>query len=179
MTLKAKSNSGRLLSDAELRAIGLLVTASSNLEGLLEQLIRDIAGLDEDVGRIFTDSMQFGMKVRTLRELFKERLPKTAYEHANRVLTQITESIARRNTVVHGDWFTLGGLGAEAVRLKRGATDASNVKASDVLKIAKQIEKAHFDLTVYVLQRWDTLYWAPRYKRYRDEVRELQRLHPR
>jgi hypothetical protein len=173
--VKAKSNGGRLPQDAELRAIGLLVTATSNLEGLLGQLIRDIAGLDEAVGQIFTDPMQFSAKLRTLRELLKERLPKAEHEEASRVLASISELIQHRNTVTHGDWFSVGGLGAEAVRLKRGATDVSNVKAADLLTIAERIEKAHFDLTMYVFRRLDVLVAGPKSKKVRDALLEAQR----
>lgn len=134
MGTKAKANGGRPLKDTELRAIGVLVTASSNVEGLIEQLIRDIASLDEGVGRVFTDPMQFSAKLRTLRELFKEWLPKTQHEAANCVLAPISDLIPHRNTVIHGDWFNIGGLGAEVARLKRGASTASAVKAHEVAK---------------------------------------------
>jgi hypothetical protein len=149
-----------VLTASQLRAIGVVAVESAQLELTLELLIRQICGMDMETGRLFTDSMQLSTKLRTLRELVKDRIAKDDEGECRRLFDRIADLIPKRNTIIHGEWWPpelIGTATPEAVRLRRGKDRIPNVKASDVLSIGRHLGAAHTGLIFFVLKRWRSL----------------------
>lgn len=157
------------LSVAHLRAIGAVAATWSNLESTLLFMIADFAEVDAYKTISLIGPNGFGAWLDILY-----RIADSSTKHRFRVDTfnviakRLNDAHAKRNTVVHADWYgEKRGILSEQTRLtgshqakamairKRGKETAKSLKytADEIVAIAKEIEDAQLALVLWGRQK--------------------------
>lgn len=95
-----------VLVPEHLAAIGSVAIESSNCERLIENIIWQLLGLEEDQGKFLTKGTQFQSSLELFLNLAKERLGDREDLTAivTKIKSDIKEAVTDRNVIIHGEW---------------------------------------------------------------------------
>ena len=103
MTRKVRSK--KILNVEQLAEIGSIALESTECEITVESLIWALAGLEPEVGVLFTQGLQMNSRLELLSALGKARLSKDEdIERYAGIISKLKELNSRRNLVIHGSW---------------------------------------------------------------------------
>ena len=87
--------------------IGTVIWRWSYIEIIAEEVIWGFLGLGVDIGRKLTSRLDFKFKLRLLKELAADKLPRENLVGFNGLLGRVEDLYELRNLVAHGQWVTI------------------------------------------------------------------------
>jgi hypothetical protein len=150
-----------LLSDEQLRAVGCLALEATHLEIYIEAIIRGLCEFDENKSKVFLDRLMIGAKTDIMRDLIWPIVRDTPQGNEFKVIyDDIKDLIAKRNTVIHGDWglnLTVTEM-RDSILTRRGKAIAKRkwksdeVKADEVTALAHRFAQRQLDLLTWCFE---------------------------
>lgn len=147
------------LTADQLEAIGCVAVEAAELDLFIEAMIWRLCEMDEQTGRIFTDSPQLSAKLSILADLTKLRIQtKELLEEFELINGNLSNAITDRNTVLHGQWIP-GAFGAPATaqRIKRKQANIPKIQADQTMSKALNISTSHRALRSFFRLNWTRL----------------------
>jgi hypothetical protein len=110
------------------KLIGRVIVEWAKLEACMGDAIHKLAGIEFEVGRIFTARLDAVTLLKTLRELGSLQLPESEFHQLSTICDKINIRRDDRNLITHGTWGrTKGQNDAFAVSLRIKSDDPSDV----------------------------------------------------
>jgi hypothetical protein len=156
-----------ILTKDQLAAIGSVAIESTYCEKLVEEIIWNLAGLDEDKGKFFTQPIQLSNRLELLSDLGKQKLSdQKEIENFRIIISDLKIATSNRNTIIHGHWswsetskdfFTLWREGPEkqppaAASKRRLKNDPVTFSAADIQDVAVKISRLTAELNSFYLK---------------------------
>lgn len=162
-----------ILTDEQLRAIGCLSVESTHLDMYITGIIVDICKFDDIAMEVFVGSrLTIEPKAKMMRDLLWPHLEDGSElkESFKLIYDDIKDLIAKRNTVIHGNWGsdskqTLAALATftrqtDSVARRRGV--ANTVAAKEVIELAHRFARRQMDLMDWYIEYLEATRTFPR-----------------
>lgn len=165
-----------ILTQEQLAAVGCVAIESTYAEAVIEEVIWDLCGLDEEHGKHLTNGVQMKNRLTLLSSLGKMHLSKEKTPPFVKIISDLKLSNEDRNTVIHGFWERVApdgsvaflednpdrNLAAQASK-RRLNKDPLKRSAAEVMAIAARIFDLRNELLYFVEDTWpDT--WQRRFQ---------------
>lgn len=138
-----------VMTQDQLQAVGLLALEASLLERNVRSLIQILSGLDGGMlDALMPRAAMLSVKMQMLDKVVRQRTDNAdALTAFKKIFEQVGELISKRNTVIHGNWwsnFSLEDLMQEHYKQDAVATGKGNtsVQASEVINLAEGFSNA-------------------------------------
>lgn len=156
-----------ILTPEYLAAIGCVAIESTYCEIVVEKIIWELCGLDEDHGKHLTNGVQMNNRLELLSTLAKMHLSDESQKATLvKLVSDLKIANSDRNTVIHGSWSSPvenflvlwrdgAGKHPPAVAFKRRLNnDPLTFSAANVFDVAKKIASLKVDLLNFAGEAW-------------------------
>jgi hypothetical protein len=156
-----------ILTQEQLAAIGCVAIESTYCEIVVEQIIWQLSGLDEEHGKHFTQNVQLNSRLELLSTLGKMHIEDEAHKaEFVKLISDLKIANTDRNTVIHGSWtssvrnfLVLWRDGADKhppanASKRRLNNEPITTSADKVIEVAKRIATLKSQLLDLAERRW-------------------------